>query len=100
MAYQKTDWANNQEPAIVAENLNNIEEGVEDADQHAANTDIHVTAAEKEQWTTKQDKLVSGKNIKTINNQPILGDGNIAIEGADLPLEMHDGVLCWIVAEE
>ena len=30
---------------------------------------------------TFQDKLVSGTNIKTINNQSILGSGNIAIEG-------------------
>lgn len=29
----------------------------------------------------KQDKLVSGTNIKTINGQSILGSGNIAIEG-------------------
>ena len=29
----------------------------------------------------KQDKLVSGTNIKTINNQSILGSGNISIEG-------------------
>ena len=29
----------------------------------------------------KQDKLVSGTNIKTINNQSILGSGNITIEG-------------------
>lgn len=100
MAYQKTDWVNNQEPAIVAENLNNIEEGVEDADLHAADTGIHVTATQKEQWTAKQEKLVSGKNIKTVNNQSIVGAGNIAIEGADLPLEMHDGVLCWVVEEE
>lgn len=28
-----------------------------------------------------QDKLVSGTNIKTINNQSILGSGNITIEG-------------------
>ena len=30
---------------------------------------------------SKQDKLVSGTNIKTINNQSILGSGNITIEG-------------------
>lgn len=30
---------------------------------------------------TKQDTLVSGTNIKTINNQSLLGSGNIAIEG-------------------
>lgn len=29
----------------------------------------------------KQDTLVSGTNIKTINNQSILGSGNINIEG-------------------
>lgn len=31
--------------------------------------------------TTKQDTLVSGTNIKTINNQSILGSGNIDIQG-------------------
>ena len=30
---------------------------------------------------TKQDKLVSGSNIKTINNQSLLGSGNISISG-------------------
>lgn len=30
---------------------------------------------------TKQDTLVSGQNIKTINNQSILGPGNITISG-------------------
>lgn len=29
-----------------------------------------------------QDKLVSGTNIKTINNQSILGSGNITIQGS------------------
>lgn len=31
--------------------------------------------------SSKQDKLVSGKNIKTINNQSLLGAGNIKIDG-------------------
>lgn len=30
----------------------------------------------------KQDTLVSGTNIKTINNQSLLGEGNLTIEGA------------------
>ena len=30
---------------------------------------------------TKQDKLISGENIKTINHQSLLGSGNITIEG-------------------
>ena len=29
----------------------------------------------------KQDKLISGQNIKTINGESILGEGNIVIEG-------------------
>ena len=29
----------------------------------------------------KQDKLVSGTNIKTINSQSLLGSGNIVISG-------------------
>ncbi len=32
----------------------------------------------------KQDTLVSGTNIKTINNQSILGSGNISIEGGSV----------------
>ena len=34
--------------------------------------------------TGKQDKLVSGENIKTINGESILGSGNITIEGGSL----------------
>lgn len=35
----------------------------------------------EEAVSDKQDSLVSGVNIKTINNQSILGSGNITIEG-------------------
>ena len=41
----------------------------------------YTTQAEKNAWSAKQDALVSGTNIKTINNQSILGEGNITIEG-------------------
>ena len=37
--------------------------------------------ATKSQLDKKQDTLVSGENIKTINGNSILGDGNIIIEG-------------------
>lgn len=40
-------------------------------------TDNAITAA----TATKQDTLVSGTNIKTINNESILGSGNIDIQG-------------------
>lgn len=32
-------------------------------------------------FDSKQDKLVSGENIKTINGESIIGEGNITIEG-------------------
>lgn len=37
--------------------------------------------ATKTELEAKQDKLTSGVNIKTINNQSLLGSGNINIEG-------------------
>lgn len=48
---------------------------------HSGNTGIHTTTAEKAVWNGKQDALVSGTNIKTINNQSLLGSGNINISG-------------------
>lgn len=35
----------------------------------------------------KQDTLVSGTNIKTINNTSILGNGNIDIQGGGTDVE-------------
>lgn len=61
---------------------------------HTANTTIHITSQERSDWNakvdamyvdgviaTKQDTLVSGTNIKTINNESLLGSGNIVIQG-------------------
>jgi hypothetical protein len=41
----------------------------------------NVNLATPEQLNTKQDTLVSGTNIKTVNNESLLGSGNITIEG-------------------
>lgn len=41
----------------------------------------YVTEVEKHNWSAKQDALVSGTNIKTINGESLLGAGNITIEG-------------------
>nr|DAV62076.1 MAG TPA: hypothetical protein [Caudoviricetes sp.] len=44
-----------------------------------------IDALDKE-MATKQDLLVSGTNIKTINSQSLLGEGNIVINsGSDIP---------------
>lgn len=37
-----------------------------------------------------QDKLVSGQNIKTVNNQSILGSGNISVGGGSGGLTIDD----------
>ena len=47
---------------------------------HTSDTTIHVTSSDKTTWSGKQDALVSGTNIKTINNESILGSGNLTID--------------------
>ena len=57
MAYTKQTFTAGQ--TLKASDLNTMSEGI----------------------TTKQDKLVSGTNIKTINGQSLLGSGDITIQG-------------------
>ena len=45
-------------------------------------TDTYSCSYSNSQFNNKQDTLVSGTNIKTINNQSILGSGNITIQGS------------------
>lgn len=40
-----------------------------------------ITSSNISSWDGKQDALVSGTNIKTINNESLLGSGNITIQG-------------------
>lgn len=41
-----------------------------------------ISIADINNWNNKQNALVSGSNIKTINNESLLGSGNINIEGS------------------
>lgn len=43
--------------------------------------------------TQKQNVLISGENIKTINGKSILGSGNIIIEGGSSPGTIIDNAL-------
>ena len=47
---------------------------------HTSNADIHVTTSDKTTWSGKQDALVSGTNIKTINGNSLLGSGNLEVQ--------------------
>lgn len=40
-----------------------------------------ITSSDISSWNGKQAALVSGTNIKTINNESLLGSGNISIQG-------------------
>lgn len=40
----------------------------------------HLTASDHTSFAAKQDALVSGTNIKTVNSTTILGSGNLAVE--------------------
>ena len=51
-------------------------------------TDNAITAA----TSTKQDALVSGTNIKTINGETLLGEGNITIQGGGSSYTAGDGI--------
>lgn len=51
-------------------------------------TDNAITAA----TAAKQDTLVSGTNIKTINNESLLGSGNINIQGGGSSYTAGDGI--------
>lgn len=42
-----------------------------------------ITIADINSWNNKQDSLVSGSNIKTINNTSLLGSGNINVGGTE-----------------
>ena len=54
-----------------------------DSEGEIVNTSItDLNLATKTELSTKQDTLVSGTNIKTINNLSILGEGNISIGGS------------------
>lgn len=56
------------------------------ADKVVRGSDLAVVGALiKNEFTTKQDLLVSGTNIKTVNNTPILGSGDVTIVGEQGP---------------
>lgn len=43
--------------------------------------DSRIGSADITAWNGKQDTLVSGTNIKTVNNESLLGSGNISVTG-------------------
>lgn len=54
---------------------------IEETDPTVPNHVKTITQSNITNWNNKQEQLISGTNIKTINNTSILGSGNIKIEG-------------------
>lgn len=54
------------------------------------NEDSEKIASLDTEMGTKQATLVSGQNIKTINGQSVIGEGNIEIQQSELPIASTD----------
>lgn len=77
--------------AVYDKNNNGIVDNAEKVNNHTVETDVPANAVFTDTIYDdteirglvdgKQDTLVSGTNIKTINGQSVLGDGNIEIQG-------------------
>lgn len=92
MSYIKNNWENGD--LISAEKLNHMEDGIEEASQSGgiddysdlknkpSINDVELTGNKTLSQLNIQEELISGTNIKTINNQSILGAGNINISGS------------------
>lgn len=63
-----------EDEKVIASALNDLNERIGD-------NEVVTAAALTDLNSKKQNKLVSGTNIKTINNQSLLGEGNITISG-------------------
>ena len=68
----------------INQNITNLQESVTNIEESVSNLDNYATDEELAQGlSSKQDTLVSGTNVKTINGQSILGSGNITIESPE-----------------
>ena len=73
-----------QRPQPVQSNWNETDESSLAYIQNKPDLNQYAT---KEEVNTKQDTLISGSNIKTINGQDILGSGDIVISSGEKPYE-------------
>lgn len=65
----------------INQNITNLQESVTNIEESVGDLDNYTTDEELAQGlSSKQDTLISGTNVKTINGQSILGSGNITIE--------------------
>ena len=68
-------------PTKTSELQNNSGFITQESDPTVPNVVKQITLADINNWNSKQNALVSGSTIKTINNESLLGSGNIQISG-------------------
>ena len=66
---------------ITSQDISNWNAKLDSSDLEPYYTSAQTDTAISNATSAKQDTLVSGTNIKTINNQSLLGSGNIEIQG-------------------
>lgn len=71
------------------DDLNTLEEIVKNISGGTDLTNYYTKQEIDDKLDDKQDNLISGVNIKTINNQSLLGQGNINVEGKDADLSNY-----------
>ena len=77
---EKSTWNNKQEAlGFTPENITNK---VSTFQVIPDNTHYPTEKLVKDSLNSKQDTLVSGQNIKTLNNESLVGSGNITVQGA------------------
>jgi glycerophosphoryl diester phosphodiesterase len=74
--FQKTNFVAGQ--ILKADHLNNIEDGII-SNENAISSNAEAISNMARDIAAKQDKLVNGTSIKTINGESILGSGDISI---------------------
>ena len=96
---EKYTWNNKGNGTITGIKMNGASKGTSGV------VDLGTVITSHQSLSGKQDKLVSGTNIKTINGNSLLGSGNLAVSGLpavtssdnDKVLKVVNGV--WAVAE-
>lgn len=82
-----TDARLSEDEEVTSAALNELNDALDDKADTTA-----VTASIAAAVSGKQDTLIAGTNIKTVNNESLLGSGNIDIQGGGKAIEAGRGI--------
>ena len=89
MAYTKTQWVNNEEPSINAENLNKMEQGIADAQSSAQWGSITGQLSEQTDLNNALTELNSklSQKVSSVNGETPDTNGNVSLNAEDIPAD-------------